>query len=190
MNRTEEHLDRGANTLPACAQGERACTPGGACGLMLLLTRVALGGLMLFAGYMKLGMNIVPGLDTMGPLNSFILIGKFDLGMPSALQNLLAYVLPWSEVLAGLLLIVGLWARGAALVVLVMMLAFIAGIVSLMSRGVNEPCTCFGPIAFLCPAGSPMGWCHVLRNTGFAAAAIVVMAWGPGLLGWERRATK
>lgn len=178
--------DAGACRLPACAAGDCAITPGGLCGVLLLLTRVALGGLMAFAGYMKLGFNVVPGIDTMGPLNSYILIGKF-VDLPASVQSLGAFVLPWVELIAGLLLVLGLWARGAALVVLLLMLAFIAGIASLMMRGVNEPCTCFGPIAFLCPAGSPMGWCHVLRNAGFAAAAIVVMGWGPGWLGFERR---
>lgn len=149
---------------------------------LALLLRLGLGGMLVFAGYLKLGFHFIPGLEAMDPLNMYFALKKFELGMPEPLMSFLAYLVPWTELLTGMALVLGVWARSAALIVAVMMGAFIAGIASLMIRGISEPCTCFGAVALFCPKNSPMGWCHIIRNSGFALAAIYVLVRGPGFL--------
>ncbi|MFN7614125.1 MAG: MauE/DoxX family redox-associated membrane protein [Phycisphaerae bacterium] len=93
---------------------------------------------------------------------------------------LLAHVVPWMEFLAGLFLLLGLFTRGAALVVSLLMVGFIAGIASLLMRGLTDVnCPCFGSLGLFC-GKRPMGVCHLFRNTGFMAAALVILAMGPG----------
>ncbi len=60
------------------------------------------------------------------------------------MSDVLAYILPVVEILAGLLLIVGLLTRGAAAVTLLMLVSFIVGIVWVWSQGISIDCGCFG----------------------------------------------
>ena len=60
------------------------------------------------------------------------------------MSDVLAYILPVVEILAALLLIVGLLTRGAAAVTLLMLVAFIVGIAWVWSQGISIDCGCFG----------------------------------------------
>ncbi|MEO7586739.1 MAG: DoxX family protein [Arachnia sp.] len=60
------------------------------------------------------------------------------------MSDVLAYILPVVEIAAALLLIVGLLTRGAAAVTLLMLLAFIGGIIWVWSQGISIDCGCFG----------------------------------------------
>lgn len=176
------------NPSNASTSSAKACKTG-ACATPLgiaipLLLRILLGLIFMLSGYMKLGgpafnigaMNIAP-LD---PLAFSFSIDKFDLGLSESLTLLLAHVVPWMEFLAGLFLLLGLFTRGAALVVSLLMVGFIAGIASLLMRGLTDVnCPCFGSLGLFC-GKRPMGVCHLFRNTGFMAAALVILAMGPG----------
>ena len=63
--------------------------------------------------------------------------------VPGSLINLIALVLPWVELLAGLGLIFGVLYRGAALWVNAMTVVFIAALTSAVARGLNIDCGCF-----------------------------------------------
>lgn len=159
----------------ACASG------GGACGLSLCggvptVVRLVLGGLFVLAGYMKL---------TNGDF-SYASVKAFDLGLSEPLLQVLARVVPWAELLSGLLLVLGLWARGAAVLVMAMMAAFIVGIASVMLRGLDVKCGCFGALKLFC-GDEPMGWCHLIRNSVMAAAGLLIVLAGPGIMAVDNR---
>jgi putative oxidoreductase len=149
-----------------------------------LPVRLALGGLMAFSGWMKLGLHTELGLQGVLPLKSLtpqdfvFAIKGFQLGLPEPVMVLLAFVIAWLELLAGLMLIAGWKARSAGLVVVVLMAGFAAGIASLMVRGLDVNCPCFGAIKLFCTG--PMGACHLVRNTGFALAGVWVVVFGAG----------
>ena len=52
-------------------------------------------------------------------------------------SNLVAVTLPWIELLAGLLLIVGVWRREAALVIALLLVVFLVAAGSVMARGID-----------------------------------------------------
>lgn len=60
------------------------------------------------------------------------------------MSDVLAYILPVVEIVAALLLIVGLLTRGAAAVTLLMLISFIIGIAWVWSQGISIDCGCFG----------------------------------------------
>lgn len=62
---------------------------------------------------------------------------------PGPLVNLIALVLPWVELLAGLALILGIWRRSSAVLIGVLLLIFIAGISFNLARGNAIDCGCF-----------------------------------------------
>lgn len=149
-----------------------------------LLLRLALGSLFILSGYMKLG---GPAFDFAGyhiapldPLAFSFSIDKFGLGLPEQIVLLLAHIVPWMELLTGLCLVLGLCTRGSTLVIALLMVAFGAGIASLLFRGqTNVTCPCFGSLGLFC-GNRPMGVCHLIRNSGFMLTALAIMWMGPG----------
>jgi uncharacterized membrane protein YphA (DoxX/SURF4 family) len=65
---------------------------------------------------------------------------------PRSLNNLVAITLPWIELLAGGLLMIGIWKRASAGVITAMMVMFLAAITWAMAHGYNINCGCFGTI--------------------------------------------
>ena len=97
-------------------------------------------------------------------------------------SNLVAVTLPWVELLAGLLLIVGVWKRESALVVALMLVVFIVAAGTVMARGIDvENCGCVSVAKASAPSGWPpawtkgVGWFLVSRNLVFLGAALALV---------------
>ncbi len=63
---------------------------------------------------------------------------------PRALNNLVAITLPWIELLAGGLLVAGIWKRASAVVITALMVVFLAAISWALAHGYDIRCGCFG----------------------------------------------
>jgi putative oxidoreductase len=86
--------------------------------------------------------------------------------------NLLAVTLPFVEIVAGLLLITGLWRREAALVTAGMLVVFILAVSASLVRGIDvENCGCFT----VSGAGRAAGMKLILQDVGMLAAALVLL---------------
>jgi putative oxidoreductase len=101
----------------------------------LLVFRIVLGGLFVYAGAVK---ALAP-LDFAQSVRNYQIVGQ-------SLSFLAALVLPWLEILAGAFLILGVWKRGAALVVTGLLVFFIGLTVVTMVRGLDVDCGCFGAL--------------------------------------------
>ncbi|MFZ0243027.1 MAG: MauE/DoxX family redox-associated membrane protein [Desulfobacterales bacterium] len=98
----------------------------------LLGLRIFLGGAFLWAGWVKI----------VDPQGFAAIIGNYHL-LPAVLVNPFAILLPWIEVLCGILLIVGAWVDGSLLIVNALMVVFIAALLSTWVRGIDVDCGCF-----------------------------------------------
>ncbi|MDX2018459.1 MAG: DoxX family membrane protein [Planctomycetota bacterium] len=145
--------------------------------LLILLARVAIGGLMIFTAYLKL--KPADGLLASGPQTFALNIKAYQI-LPDHLVMLAAFVIPWAELLAGLLLLLGLRTRAASLVLCLLLASFTAGVVSVIARGMNIECGCFGSFKLLC--SGPITWCKVGENALLLALAAWPLVRGPGLL--------
>ena len=65
---------------------------------------------------------------------------------PRALNNLVAITLPWIELLAGGLLVLGIWKRASAVVIAALMVVFLAANGSALVHGYDIRCGCFGTV--------------------------------------------
>jgi uncharacterized membrane protein YphA (DoxX/SURF4 family) len=121
--------------------------------------RLGLGGLFVFAGAMKLR----------DPGRFALEISNYHLA--SALAPHLAIALPGIEVAAGLavLLAPAAWRRSGALVVAALMLVFTAAVTSVLARGINVDCGCFGG------GEGPVTAATVVRDVVLLAAAIALV---------------
>lgn len=142
---------------------------------------------MMFSGWMKLGIRALDGVLP-GPvrdsLDFYFAIKAFKMGISEDMMRALSGVIPWTEFIAGALVLVGLWTRSAALLIGLMMIGFIGGIASLLIRGIEADCPCFGSIKLFC--GAQIGACHLVRNTIILIASIVLVRVGGGLLSLDR----
>jgi uncharacterized membrane protein YphA (DoxX/SURF4 family) len=63
--------------------------------------------------------------------------------VPGNLINLMALIMPWIELLAGVGLIVGVGYRGSLLLISLLTVVFIAALISAVARGLSIDCGCF-----------------------------------------------
>ena len=91
--------------------------------------------------------------------------------LPPLLPNLLGVVLPWIEVLVGVLLMRGFWRREAALLTAAMLVVFIVAVSSTLVRGIDiENCGCFT----VSGTGRRAGLNLLLEDLAMLAGALVL----------------
>ena len=98
------------------------------------ILRLVVGGVFVVAGTMKIWN---PG----GFAND---VANYRL-LPDALVNLVAITLPAVEVLAGGLLMAGVWKKPNALLIACLMAIFLAGITQAVLRHLDIRCGCLAP---------------------------------------------
>ena len=103
-----------------------------ALGLAAIVVRILLGGLFIFASVSKI-------LDPGG----FARTVFYYRLLPVSAVNLIAIILPWIELVVGVLLVIGFKVRGAAFVAAASLIVFTAAMVSALARGLNIDCGCF-----------------------------------------------
>jgi putative oxidoreductase len=125
---------------------------------VLLVFRLVLGGLFVYAGLVK----VLAPLDFAQDIRNYRLVGQ-------SLSFLVAIVLPWLEILAGAFLILGVWTRAAAFVLSALLALFIVLTLITMVRGLDVECGCFGAVS------RKSGWSVIVED-------LAMLAMGLGLL--------
>lgn len=147
-------------------------------GALLLILRLATAGLFVWAASVKLA----EPRDFLFSIKGFKILPESH-----AMLEALAFMVPWTEMVCAIALIIGFWGRAAAIVIGGMLVVFVGAILSVLVRGMSVECGCFGDFSFLCPPGA-IGWCNIGQNALLFAIALPVMIWGPGPLSWDHYA--
>ncbi len=100
---------------------------------VLYFFRIIVGGVFIWAGVLKI-------IDPLGFAES---IANYRL-FPAWMAFFLALVIPWIELICGVLLILGLFPRTSAFVLSLFLFAFIVLIWVSILRGLDIDCGCFG----------------------------------------------
>lgn len=125
-----------------------------------LISRLTLGGVLTVAGYLKFD-----ELD-----KSQMAVRAYEM-LPVPLANFSGIVLPFAEIVMGLLLIVGAGTRLMGLLSALLMLTFVIGISQAWARGLSIDCGCFGGGGQVAP-GEANYLTPLLRDAGLAALGI------------------
>jgi uncharacterized membrane protein YphA (DoxX/SURF4 family) len=149
-----------------------------ALGWLAFPARLLLGGLFVFAGVMKL----------LNPTLFAQAIGAFKFNLPDHLLVVSAFVTPWVEIVAGAAMVLGVWSRAAAGLICVMLVGFLGALASVLVRGLDVHCSCFGEFEYPCTGA--VGWCQIVRNTVLLVLGLTVVFLGPGPLAIDRESTK
>jgi len=160
----------------------------GALDWLTLAARLLLGGTFVYLGALK----IIDPVGFLKAVRQFGVVADTD----PALLNSMAAWMPWIEVWCGLLLLLGVGVRGAALLVLVMLLVFTPAIAGRGLELQRAAGTAFCDIAFDCGCGTGVvNVCSKLaQNTALIVMALVALlvpsrrfALRPELLGRRAR---
>jgi uncharacterized membrane protein YphA (DoxX/SURF4 family) len=103
--------------------------------------------------------------------------------LPLGLVNLQAIVLPWVELAAGLLLLLGFRTRAAALLVAGMMVMFTVAISIAVAKGLDMSCGCFASQG---AAEDPISWRTIARDGSWLLLAVYVVIFDRRPLGLDR----
>lgn len=141
----------------------------GASGVPLLIARLIVGGLFIYMGIMKVA----------EPVAFLKLIKLYEILplQPPIFINATAITLPWIEIVCGVALVTGVFRRGAAVIITVMLLVFTPAIliraIDLYAGGTGEFPT-FCDVAFDCGCGGgAINSCRKLaENSGLLVLAV------------------
>ena len=125
--------------------------------LLIRVCRIAVGLVMLAAALGKIG----------DPAAFSTQIHHYRL-IPAGAENMLAILLPWVELLAGLALVLGVRARSGAWLTAAMMTVFTLAVGVAVARGLDIECGCFGTAD-----ASHVGGMKLVENLLFTGAALV-----------------
>jgi uncharacterized membrane protein YphA (DoxX/SURF4 family) len=115
------------------------------------------------------------------PYSFAVDVATYDI-LPLALVNITAIALPWIELAAGLMLLAGVRARAAALLVVGMMAVFIAALLIALAHGLDMSCGCFASQG---AEHDPISFTTVFRDLAWLGLGALVLAGDRGLLGLE-----
>ena len=124
-----------------------------------LLARCALAAVWFVSGIAK----------AVGPRETVVAVRAYDL-FPESLVGVIAAILPYFELALGVLLVVGLATRLAAVLSAILLVAFVAGVISAAARGLTIDCGCFGGGGEV-RADQTTYVEEILRDVGFLALA-------------------
>jgi len=125
------------------------------------LARLGLAAVFLVSGVLK-------ALD---PDATYVAVRAYDV-LPKAGVAIVATVLPWLEIVLGVLLLLGVATRTVAAVGAGLLLVFVAGVTQAWARGLSIDCGCFGGGGAVDPDQTTYGQ-ELLRDAGF----LLLAAW-------------
>ena len=132
----------------------------------VFVCRILLGVLFIVAG----------GMKVTDPSAMKEAVAAYNV-VPDAFVPLIAVVLPWLELLCGVMLILNMFSRSVALIFTVLIIGFMYGVGLNMYRGVEMECGCFDVLY-----KQSIGWGVQFRDLGFLLLALPILFFGENTL--------
>ena len=126
-----------------------------------LLARLTLAAVLLVSGAIK----ATDARETLVAVRAYQLV-------PESMVGVVAAVMPYLELALGLLLLVGLATRLAAVLSAVVLVIFIAAVASAAARGLSIDCGCFGSAT----KNLTFAW-HMVIDFALLAALLALWFW-------------
>jgi len=121
--------------------------------------RVYLGSVFIMAAWGKIA----------DPYEFAVSIATYQM-LPDSLVNPMAILLPWVELIAGVLLIAGLWTRAQAMLINAMLVMFLVAIVWALAHDLKMQCGCFASEE----AEADISWATVARDGAWLGLGVFV----------------
>lgn len=128
--------------------------------VLFLFSRLILGGIFIYACFDKI-------LHTVAFSKA---VYNYQI-LPDVFINLTAIVLPWLELVLGVILIIGIWMPGAVVISNILLMTFLGASLFNLARGLDISCGCFSISAM---ESSTNIW-TALRDVSFLALAAYLL---------------
>ena len=128
-----------------------------------LIVRLALGGLLVYASVGK----VTHAEDFATALSNYRML-------PSGMIFLGSLIMPWLELLLGLLLLTGIWKSTSAFMTAVLFLVFTLAVAQAIVRGIDISCGCF----YLTSSEDRISSLTLIRNLFLFTCSLFIMT-GP-----------
>ena len=132
----------------------------------LLLLRLLLALVFIFAAIEKIA----------APENFAVSIANYKL-LPAEFINIPAIVIPWIELISGLLLLLGISVKENSAIITFLLVVFTITIIISLFRGLNIDCGCFGTTY-----GEQIGILKISENIILIIFGYILARWGSPLL--------
>jgi uncharacterized membrane protein YphA (DoxX/SURF4 family) len=133
---------------------------------LLLSFRIILALVFIYAGIEKIS----------NPEDFAQAIANYKL-LPISFVNLFALVLPWLELISGILLLFGVAVKENSFIITFLLAIFIIAISVSLFRGLDISCGCFGT-----KLGTKVGLTKVLENVGLFLLGIILIIFSSDFL--------
>ena len=137
---------------------------------LTILARLVLGLVFIYASWDKI-------LDPAGFAKA---VQNYRL-LPLEAVNFFAIVVPWLELVCGLLLIGGLFTAGSSLVVGLLLVSFMIALAAALARGLDIGCGCFSS-----KSADPITYWYLLRDFLLILLSSQVLVYDRGALSLDR----
>ena len=124
---------------------------------VLMLLRLVVGGIFIYASWEKI----------FHPDAFATIIMGYRL-VPRTAAAFIAVWLPWTELFAGVALVVGFWARAVGLLLSFLTAVFLVGLVQALARGLDIRCGCFS----LSPEAATRDWLSLWQEALLLGACL------------------
>lgn len=125
--------------------------------------RIIIGGIFLISGLAKIS----------DPIRFMLTLREFRL-FPEIIIPFAAIYLPWLEFILGLFILLGILYRTSSLILACLNLSFTLAILSLILRGIEVDCGCFGLLADMLKIPDLADMKAVIRNLIFIGISIYI----------------
>jgi putative oxidoreductase len=102
--------------------------------------------------------------------------------LPHTVINVMAIIMPWMELACGALIVTGVFLRGSALWIALMLLIFIMALSNAVARGLDIDCGCFRV-----EGGHSAGVRRLIEDVFMFAGALIVLFHASPALSLSRR---
>jgi uncharacterized membrane protein YphA (DoxX/SURF4 family) len=133
--------------------------------ILSFILRIIIGGIFLVSGLAKIS----------DPVRFLLTLREFRL-FSESIVPFTAVFLPWLEFFLGLSVVLGVLYRTSALMLAGLNMMFIIALGSVMVRGFEIDCGCFGLVADILKLPDMADWKAVVRNVMFITLCAVIFA--------------
>ncbi|HSR19002.1 MAG TPA: MauE/DoxX family redox-associated membrane protein [Ignavibacteriaceae bacterium] len=133
---------------------------------LLFLARFLLGFIFIYAAVEKIN----------DPGSFAVSINNYKL-LPIFIINIISVILPWIELTAGMLLVIGISVRESSFITSIFLLIFIFAVSISLLRGLDINCGCFGTAG-----GSKIGIQKIVENLLLLILSVYLFFFGSGSL--------
>lgn len=138
-------------------------------GIATLIARLALGGVFIHHGWVKIADPIEKFLK---PLKTYDILPL----EPPWILNSIAVILPWVELIAGVLIVLGIWRRASALIIFGMLALFTPAVIHFaLGYQAAHPGIPFHEIVLDCGCGS--GPVNIVKKLAENVGLLLLALW-------------